>query len=326
MRSLLLKMWAFGPYAGEQVVDFRSALNAGLFGIYGPTDRESPRYSARSHSRCSASPRETTRMHPLSGPITRVPTALRRWSSSSNSARANIWCVAGLNRCAPPSAAARRQRSFIAPGFSMSPASPWMKSLPKTRARLSRRRKSPRFVKSWSAGSATGRSSSARSFSCLRAASRNFWRRTPTTVLKSLRDLFDVSLYKRLTQKMKDDARAIEEKIRADRQACNSRLAQEGFETLEQLSAGAEQAREEQKIALALADAAKDKAALAEQTLAAANEAEKTFAENEEAARALALFRPEARRSTRTRLFSKGRKWRADCSMSTASCSARAPM
>ncbi|WP_323130129.1 AAA family ATPase, partial [Sinorhizobium medicae] len=37
MRPLRLTLRAFGPYAGEQIVDFRDALGAGLFGIYGPT-------------------------------------------------------------------------------------------------------------------------------------------------------------------------------------------------------------------------------------------------------------------------------------------------
>ena len=37
MRPLRLTMTAFGPFAGTENVDFRAALNAGLFGIYGPT-------------------------------------------------------------------------------------------------------------------------------------------------------------------------------------------------------------------------------------------------------------------------------------------------
>lgn len=37
MRPLKLVMTAFGPYAGEQSLDFRQATDAGLFGIYGPT-------------------------------------------------------------------------------------------------------------------------------------------------------------------------------------------------------------------------------------------------------------------------------------------------
>lgn len=37
MRPVRLTMTAFGPFAGTEVVDFRAALDAGLFGIYGPT-------------------------------------------------------------------------------------------------------------------------------------------------------------------------------------------------------------------------------------------------------------------------------------------------
>lgn len=37
MRPLLLKMQAFGPYAGPATVDFRRVLQSGLFGIYGAT-------------------------------------------------------------------------------------------------------------------------------------------------------------------------------------------------------------------------------------------------------------------------------------------------
>lgn len=37
MRPIKLRMTAFGPYAGTEIVDFREATDAGLFGIYGPT-------------------------------------------------------------------------------------------------------------------------------------------------------------------------------------------------------------------------------------------------------------------------------------------------
>ena len=37
MRPITLTMTAFGPYAGTEVVDFREATDAGLFGIYGAT-------------------------------------------------------------------------------------------------------------------------------------------------------------------------------------------------------------------------------------------------------------------------------------------------
>lgn len=37
MRPVRLALQAFGPYAGKEVIDFRSAVEAGLFGIYGQT-------------------------------------------------------------------------------------------------------------------------------------------------------------------------------------------------------------------------------------------------------------------------------------------------
>lgn len=37
MKPVRLTMQAFGPYAGREVVDFRNAVEAGLFGIYGQT-------------------------------------------------------------------------------------------------------------------------------------------------------------------------------------------------------------------------------------------------------------------------------------------------
>ena len=37
MRPLRLTMQAFGPFAGREVVDFRGATSAGVFGVYGPT-------------------------------------------------------------------------------------------------------------------------------------------------------------------------------------------------------------------------------------------------------------------------------------------------
>jgi DNA repair protein SbcC/Rad50 len=37
MRPIKLTMTAFGPYGGTEIVDFRDATDAGLFGIYGPT-------------------------------------------------------------------------------------------------------------------------------------------------------------------------------------------------------------------------------------------------------------------------------------------------
>ena len=37
MKPIRLTITAFGPYVGTEEIDFRKAIDAGLFGIYGPT-------------------------------------------------------------------------------------------------------------------------------------------------------------------------------------------------------------------------------------------------------------------------------------------------
>jgi exonuclease SbcC len=56
--------------------------------------------------------------------------------------------------------------------------------------------------------------------------------------LAILRELFDVSLYRRLAAKLKEDSAAIERKVRQDREVCVARVTAEGFESTEALAEG----------------------------------------------------------------------------------------
>jgi DNA repair protein SbcC/Rad50 len=56
--------------------------------------------------------------------------------------------------------------------------------------------------------------------------------------LNILRDLFDVSLYRKLTEKLKADAEIVERRVREERELCTRRLASEGFESTDALTAG----------------------------------------------------------------------------------------
>jgi exonuclease SbcC len=60
--------------------------------------------------------------------------------------------------------------------------------------------------------------------------------------LAILRDLFDVSLYRNLAAKLKEEARLAEEKIRTDRAVCAGRLRHEGFDSPEALTQGINEA------------------------------------------------------------------------------------
>ncbi|PLU61674.1 hypothetical protein BMJ21_30955, partial [Sinorhizobium medicae] len=296
----------FGPYAGEQVVDFRSALSAGLFGIYGPTGSgKSSIFSAISFALFGEPARDdqdasTLRSDHASPDCLTEVELVFELGAQKYLVRRRPEQMRPAQRGGKETKEAHCAWLFDVTGIPLDEITPENqgtaiaeKKVSEVREELERRL-------------GYGPEQFRQIVLLPQGRFEKFLEANTNNRLEILRDLFDVSLYKRLTQKMKDDARVIEEKIRAERQACNSRLAQEGFETLEHLSAGAEQAREEQKIAAALADAAKDKAALAEQTLAAANEVEKAFAENEEAARAFASIQARTETVDKDKAVLKG--------------------
>jgi exonuclease SbcC len=81
--------------------------------------------------------------------------------------------------------------------------------------------------------------------------------------LEILRDLFDVSVFRALATKLKSDADAAEQSVRQEREVCVRRLAAEGFESKDALMSGISDAhahhvklQEEEKSARAVSDAA----------------------------------------------------------------------
>ncbi len=287
MRPLRLTLRAFGPYAGEQIVDFRDALGAGLFGIYGPTGSgKSSIFSAISFALFGEPARDDQEASSLRSDhaspdcltevelifelgaqrylVRRRPEqvrpALRGGKDTKEAHCAWLFDVTGIPL---DEITAENQGTPIAE-----------KKVSEVRDELERRL-------------GYGPEQFRQIVLLPQGRFEKFLAAKTNDRLAILRELFDVSLYKQLTQKMKDDAKAAEDKIRADRQLCASRLEQEGFATLEDLSAGAQQAQEEHKTESAAAEAAKGHAALAAQTLAAAQEVEKAFAENDAAALAL---------------------------------------
>ena len=73
MRPIRLSLQAFGPFATTEVVDFRSALETGLFGIYGQTGAgKSTLFSAMSFALfVNRQPIVTPYRHPKMTPLER---------------------------------------------------------------------------------------------------------------------------------------------------------------------------------------------------------------------------------------------------------------
>jgi exonuclease SbcC len=288
MRPLRLTLKAFGPYAGEQVVDFRDAIGAGLFGIYGPTGSgKSSIFSAISFALFGEPVRDdqdasTLRSdHAEPNCLTEVE-LIFELGATKYLVRRRPEQMRPAQRGGKETKEAHCAWLFDVTGIPLDEITLENQGTPIAEKKVSEVREELERRLGY------GKEQFRQIVLLPQGRFEKFLAANTNDRLAILRDLFDVSLYKKLTQKMKDEAKAAEEKIRADRQACNSRLEQEGFATLEELSAGAQQAEEDHKIECAAAGAAKTNATLTEQKLAAAHEVEKAFAENEAAAQALA--------------------------------------
>ncbi|PJR10683.1 AAA family ATPase [Sinorhizobium meliloti] len=295
MRPLRLTLRAFGPYAGEQVVDFRDALGAGLFGIYGPTGSgKSSIFSAISFALFGEPARDdqdasTLRSdHADPNCLTEVE-LIFELGATKYLVRRRPEQMRPAQRGGKETREAHCAWLFDVTGIPLDEITPENQGIPIVEKKVSEVREELERRLGY------GKEQFRQIVLLPQGRFEKFLAANTNDRLAILRDLFNVSLYKRLTQKMKDEAKAAEEKIRADRRACESRLEQEGFATLEDLSGGAHQAQEEQKIEVAAAEAAKRNAALAEQKLAAAHEVEKAFVENEAAAQALASMEAKSK-------------------------------
>jgi exonuclease SbcC len=289
-------MRAFGPYAGEQIVDFRAALNAGLFGIYGPTGSgKSSIFSAISFAMFGEAARDDQEASTLRSDHAK-PDCLTEVELVFEIGSKRYLVRRRPEQMRPALRGGKETREahcawlFDVTGIPLDEITGDNHGTPIAEKKISEVREELERRLGY------GPEQFRQIVLLPQGRFETFLSANTNNRLDILRELFDVSLYRRLTHKMKDDAKAAEEKIRAERQACRSRLEQESLETPEALAEGLQHKKEEQQVAATAAEAAKASAVLAEQQLAAANEIEKAFLEHEEAGRALAsvLARSEA--------------------------------
>jgi exonuclease SbcC len=105
--------------------------------------------------------------------------------------------------------------------------------------------------------------------------------------LEILRELFDVSLYRRLTEKLKADAANIKRELEDGHRLHANRLQTEGFNSSDELTDGIASALEQCEFAQLAVSETAAMLALANKAYAAAEEQEKRFAEVEAASAAL---------------------------------------
>ena len=245
MRPLRLTMQALGPYPNREIIDFRDAIKAGLFGIYGPTgsgkstifsamtfalfgkaaksEQDTP--SLRSDHASPNLPTEVEFVFDIGNRrfvILRRPEQSRpkRHSEGETQSKheAFLFDATGLAL----DQINGTHRGTIIEEKKVSAVDPAIENLLGYGVEQFRQivlLPQGRFEKFLSANT--------------------------NERLNILRDLFDVSLYQKLAEKLKTDAEQIEQRVRSKRELCNSRLASEGFESTDALIAGISNAEKE---------------------------------------------------------------------------------
>jgi exonuclease SbcC len=291
MRPIKLVMSAFGPYADTQRVDFRDATDAGLFGIYGPTGSgKSSIFSAMTFALFGEAAK---REQPIG--------TLRSAHAPANLLTEVVFVFElGTKRYL-----VRRQPDQSRPktrgeGETNHSHAAWLFDV--TGVELDEldlegcgvvlaEKKVGLVTEQIKKLLGYGADQFRQIVLLPQGRFEKFLTSDSTERLKILRDLFDVSLYRAITDKLKEEASAAKREVSDGYRVHAQRLQAEGFASSDELEDGIAQAETE-----SLAHAEKSleleaAACTAEQSYASAEEVERRFFEADEAAAALALVK-----------------------------------
>lgn len=283
MRPIKLMMTAFGPYAGEEIVDFREAVASGLFGIYGSTGSgKSTIFSAitfalfgeasrsdqdtaslRSHHAADDTPTQVDFIFEIGAArylIRRRPDqirpALRGGGTTNDTHKAWLFDITGID---PDDITEDNSGKIIAE-----------KKVGHVKTAVQERL-------------GYGAEQFRQIVLLPQGKFETFLTAKTDERMKILRELFDVSLYRKLAQTLKDQAKAAEDAVVIDRRTCARRLEHEGFESPDALKAGITAATDEHAKAVEMTNAAAKAATRAAKIKADADQLEATFLANEKA-------------------------------------------
>jgi exonuclease SbcC len=287
MKPLRLTLDAIGPYPGRQVVDFQTALQSRLFGIYGPTGAgKSTIFSAmtfalfgeaakseqhpstlRSDYADSAHMTEVEFIFENRGRVYRVVRrpeqmrpAKRGGGETKEGHKATLFDVTGLDLAAVGEAL---------PG----------RVVAESKVEVVNKE----IINLLGYGPAQFR----QIVLLPQGRFETFLAANTQDRLKILRELFDVSLYRRLAEQIKANADTAEAKVRTARDVCSGRLLTEGYATPAELAAGTDAARSDLAQHRETAATAKMTADAATQAYQSAALTDQAFAEHAEADKAV---------------------------------------
>ncbi len=283
MRPLRLTMQAFGPYPERVVLDFREAVDAGLFGIYGQTgsgkstifsamtfalfgeaakDDQEPA-SLRSDHADAALPTEVELVFDVGG---KRFVAFRRPEQRRPKQRGD-----GETR------SAHEAFLFDATGLSLEAITD------EQRGKIIAEKKVCLVDAAVCELLGYGASQFRQIVLLPQGRFEKFLAAKTKERLEILRDLFDVSLYRNLAARLKADAAEAESHVIAERELCAKRLASEGFESTDALAAGIAEAESNCLSLREIEDGLRLQWAAAQTRLEQARTLERQFADREDA-------------------------------------------
>ncbi len=238
MKPLRLTLQAFGPYAGRQVIDFRQALESGLFGIYGATGSgKSTVFSALTFALFGEAARDD-----------QAPATLRSDHADPETlTEVELVFEAGGRRYRVVRWPEQKRPAKRGGGETDEKHKAWLfdvtdLSLEKVggdnpgrvvaEGRLDTVRDAIRALLGY------GPKEFRQIVLLPQGRFEAFLSADTVERLKILRELFDVSLYRDLTERLKDKARAASEEITTGRAVLAGRLEHEGFDSQEGLKEG----------------------------------------------------------------------------------------
>ena len=276
MRPLLMRLQAFGPYAGCEVVDFRPAIDSGLFGIYGATGAgKSSIFSAMTFAlfgeaaKSDQDAKSLRSHHADPGVVTEVELVFeiggRRYRVGRRPEQTRPAKRGGGETRDPPKA-----WLFDVTGLDLDATSDQPgKILAEGRLKT---------VDEAVVGVLGYGATQFRQIVLLpQGKFETFLTADTQDRLKILRDLFDVSLYRRLTEQLKEKSKSAEDKIRAARAVCQGRLVAEGFDSLDALASGIAEAGAHHAACLERSGLAKAQFEVAEQACQRAAQIDAAF-------------------------------------------------
>lgn len=277
MKPLRLTIQAFGPYPSREVIDFREAVNSGLFGIYGQTGSgKSTIFSAMTFAlfgESAKSDQEATSLrsdHADVATITEVEFVFDLGGQR--------FAILRRPEQMRPKKIGGGETKVLHEAYFFDASGLQLEEIHEGRRGKIIAEKKVGVVDQAICEALGYGSEQFRQIVLLpQGKFETFLASKTKDRLDILRELFDVSLYRRLTEKLKLEATAAEDTVRQEREFCTRQLNLENFESTDALVAGIQDCEAQHASFLKLEEAATQDWSQAQQQFAAAEKLEAKF-------------------------------------------------